>query len=135
MCFVVYLMVLLYYLLFADRGYTVGGYNTTPFAEITRYIRYRHSLGVQRVIWNLGGNILGFVPFGYLLSRIARQFGNVFPVILSCLLFSFFVEGIQLVAQVGCFDVDDIILNTVGGAIGCILRLVVDRVRRNKGDT
>jgi len=32
--------------------------------------------------------------------------------------FSLLVETIQLVSKVGSFDVDDLLLNTIGGAIG-----------------
>ena len=38
---------------------------------------------------------------------------------------SLLVELIQLVTKVGSFDVDDIILNTIGGAIGYIVYKVV----------
>ena len=40
------------------------------------------------------------------------------------------METIQLVTRVGIFDVDDLILNTLGAGIGYLLFAVGSRVRR-----
>ena len=40
------------------------------------------------------------------------------------------IEIIQLLTRVGSFDVDDLILNTLGGVIGYILCAIVWRERR-----
>lgn len=130
-CFACYLVALVYFLLFAERGYSISGYNVTPFAEIKRYIRYHDTLGFKLVILNLGGNILGFLPFGYLLPGMQRCFRNFLLTVFCCFLFSFLIEGIQMIAQVGCFDVDDMILNTFGGALGYLVHLIIESVRRN----
>lgn len=134
-CFACYLVALVYYLLFAERGYSISGYNVTPFAEIKRYIRYRDTVGYKLVIQNLGGNVIGFLPFGYLLPGLRGSFRNFLVTVFCCFFFSFLIEGIQLAAQVGCFDVDDMILNTFGGGVGYLLHLIIEGVRRNKGDT
>lgn len=52
------------------------------------------------------------------------------------LLFSLCVELLQLVAKVGVFDVDDLILNTLGGLMGFwiyYLLLLINR-RRERHD-
>jgi glycopeptide antibiotics resistance protein len=41
------------------------------------------------------------------------------------------VETIQLVSKVGSFDVDDLLLNTIGGFIGCLAFLWMNRIRRS----
>ena len=40
------------------------------------------------------------------------------------------VETIQLVTRVGIFDVDDLMLNTLGAALGYLVFAVCNRVRR-----
>ena len=40
------------------------------------------------------------------------------------------MEVIQLLTKVGCFDVDDMILNTLGAALGYGIYAVCDRIRR-----
>ena len=40
------------------------------------------------------------------------------------------METIQLVTRVGCFDVDDLILNTAGAAAGYVLFAVCNYLRR-----
>ena len=40
------------------------------------------------------------------------------------------VEVVQLFTKVGSFDVDDILLNTIGGVLGYILFAICSRVRR-----
>ena len=40
------------------------------------------------------------------------------------------VEVIQLITKVGCFDVDDMILNTAGAALGYLLFFICDHLRR-----
>lgn len=130
-----YMAVLLYYLLFSERDYAAVGYNIVPFAEISRYITYRHSLGMRLVLINLGGNILGFIPFGLLLPDRNPKAVRMIRACLIFFLFSLIVEGIQWITHMGCFDVDDILLNTLGGVFGYGIRLIIARTRRNKGDT
>ena len=40
------------------------------------------------------------------------------------------VEVIQLITKVGCFDVDDMILNTAGAALGYLPFFICDHLRR-----
>lgn len=134
-CFIAYVVLLVYFLLFAERGYTTDGFNVTPFDEISRYITYRESLGFKLVALNLGGNILGFSPLGFMLPIVNSRFNRMISTVLFCFLFSMTIEVIQLIAHVGCFDVDDMILNTIGGIVGYILYVLMTCVRRTKDAT
>lgn len=124
--FIVYLLALTYFLFFAeatgrnfaDRTYQ---YNLIPFHEIRRFLIYRRQLGFMAVALNLVGNVLAFVPFGLLLPLLvkwARSFGKTLVLGFE---FSLLVEILQLFGKVGSFDVDDIILNTLGVLIGYVL--------------
>ena len=123
--FVLYLVVLVYLLFFAEGfGRTIPfqtySYNLVPFREIRRYVSHAKELGTISLI-NLAGNVLAFVPFGFfvpVLFERCRRFP--IPVFLTAV-FSLGVELVQLVTRVGTCDVDDIILNTLGGLIGSLL--------------
>ncbi len=53
-----------------------------------------------------------------------------FLYILSGFSISLTIEVIQLITKVGCFDVDDMILNTLGAALGYGIYAVCDKIRR-----
>ena len=133
--FVLYLILLIYFLFFAEEmgrnpqmreGYS---YNLTLFKEIRRFITYREQLGTFVVAANLLGNILIFVPYGFFVSMAGRTRGLFRTFFLSMFL-SLGVETVQLVTRVGSFDVDDILLNTIGGILGYVVFAACSRVRR-----
>ncbi len=72
---------------------------------------------------NIVGNIVVFMPFGFFIPGLEKRklgsFLNFLKITGFGFLFSLTVETAQLVSKVGCFDVDDLILNTVGVALGC----------------
>jgi glycopeptide antibiotics resistance protein len=65
---------------------------------------------------NLLGNIVVFIPFGWLLPRcISGRWKKGYSVFFIGLLF---LETLQLITRRGTFDVDDIILNSLGFFVG-----------------
>ena len=121
--FIAYLAILCYFLFFAETmGRTVTEreyhYNLMPLKEIKRFWTYRHSLGFWSVCLNLFGNVAAFLPFGMFLPRLYPKCRKFFLTALFSFELSLCVELIQLVGKVGSFDVDDILLNTLGGAFG-----------------
>lgn len=134
--FGVYIVCLIYFLFFAEStGRTFEGrtyhYNLVLFKEIKRFLTYRESLGVTAVMLNLVGNIAAFIPFGFFWPVIRNKCRSFFYMVLFSFEFSLIVETIQLVSKVGSFDVDDMLLNTLGGAIGYLVFTVLNWMRRN----
>lgn len=124
--FVIYIIALCYFLFFAESmGRTTRGdeyhYNLQPLFEIKRIWRSSHILGMKYVILNFAGNVIAFIPFGYLLPKIVKKKPRLFHTVLFSFEFSLLVELTQLISRTGSFDVDDLILNTFGGLIGYIL--------------
>lgn len=133
--FGVYIICLIYFLFFAEStGRTFEGrtyhYNLVLFKEIKRFLTYRESLGTMAVMLNLVGNVAAFVPFGFFLPVICRKCRSLFYMTFFSFEFSLVVETIQLISKVGSFDVDDLLLNTIGGAIGYLVFLVLNHMRR-----
>jgi len=100
-------------------------YNLELFKEIERFYRYRHQLGFKAVFLNLAGNVLGFVPFGFLTPVLFPIAKRMVSVICLTFLLSLGFETLQLVFRVGSFDVDDLLLNTLGGILGYIVYRIV----------
>lgn len=92
--------------------------NLIPFHEIRNYLANMSEGG--RIV-NFIGNVIAFLPFGLLLPFLHVQKDRSFwkTAILS-FLFSLCLETAQLLASIGIFDVDDLLLNTTGGMLGYI---------------
>lgn len=135
--FGVYIIFLTYFLFFAEStGRTFQGrdyhYNLVLFKEIKRFIMYRKNLGLMAVLLNLVGNIAAFIPFGAILPVLHRKFRTFFYMTFTTFEFSLIVETIQLVFKVGSFDVDDLLLNTIGGMIGYLIFAIMNQIRRKQ---
>lgn len=133
--FGVYIIFLIYFLFFAEStGRTFEGrtyhYNLVLFKEIGRFWHHRETLGVLAVMLNLVGNVVAFLPLGFFLPIMYRKCRSFFYTVFFCFEFSLIVETIQLVSKVGSFDVDDLLLNTIGGAIGYLCFAILNYMRR-----
>lgn len=100
------------------------------FRTINMYIRYWGYREINSFA-NLIGNILLFVPFGYMLPRLTKWAKKLpfFFVVLLGLVFG--LEFTQLCTNFGAFDVDDILLNCLGGLIGYFLSCMVTGREKN----
>lgn len=135
--FIFYLCMLFYLLFFAEeygrqteqQGYR---YNFVFLKEIKRFWIYREQLGIRAVMVNLVGNVLAFVPFGFILPIIGKRLRSMWKVTALGFLMSLSVEFLQLMLKVGCCDVDDVLLNTLGALLGYILFVVCNAFRRWK---
>ena len=78
---------------------------------------------------NLFGNILIFMPYGYFLTMAGKR-KSFFRTLFYSMGLSLGVEVMQLLTKVGSFDVDDILLNTVGGVLGFLIYMTGDLIRR-----
>ena len=92
-------------------------------------MEYRAPLALFAVFTNLFGNILIFVPYGFFISVASRMRGFLMTLFYSLGL-SLGVEVFQLLTRVGSFDVDDLLLNTIGGILGYVLFLICNGIRR-----
>ena len=125
---VAYFALLIFFVFFSDElgrktGTIVRRANYHPFVEIKRFWAMRHTYGWKVPLMNIGGNILIFVPFGFLIPMSSKNkvTRNFFVVTLLAVMFSGAIEVVQIITKVGAFDVDDIILNTIGAIIGYIV--------------
>ena len=67
---------------------------------------------------NIVGNIAAFIPFGFFLPIISRRSRLWYNTVMFGFIWSLTLETLQLIFKVGSFDVDDMLLNTLGAAAG-----------------
>ena len=107
--FIIYLLLLYYLLLSTDNA--SSGLNLTPFKEIIRY-----PITSIQFIYNVIGNIVLFLPFGFFISDFIKA-KKTYQILIISALISLTAELIQF--KIGrAFDIDDIILNVTGAIIG-----------------
>lgn len=119
--FVTYILLL--FELVTIRDVEFGGVNWMPFREILRY-DFGTDLFYRQVI----GNIILFIPFGYFATYYSKL-TKIRQIFFITFITSTTIEVVQ--RFIGrSFDVDDIILNVVGGIIGFLLFIGLDAIRK-----
>ena len=129
--FVIYCAVL-FYILILDKA--VSGYhqslrnilahiNLIPFRTIATYIvrLANDSINLDTVIQNLAGNLLLFVPMGAFLPFAFDKMKTLWRAVSVMLSVILSVELVQIVLVIGSFDVDDLLLNLLGGLLGYLI--------------
>lgn len=94
-------------------------HNFIPFKTIFFYL-FLAEINLNIRLENLAGNVIGFIPFGFLLPLLFKDLLSFKKIILLTFCLSLGFEMIQLAFSLGSFDVDDLILNTLGGVLGYI---------------
>ena len=121
--FIIYIL-LLYELLTRVELNTVRGYNLVPFSEMFRY-----EIGSTSFYLNVVGNIVIFIPFGYLISTYIKP-KRILSILIVSVISSATVEFVQLCIG-RSFDVDDIILNSLGAIIGFLIYIGLGAIKKH----
>ena len=118
--FILYVMCLFEIVTLQDQNYGLSNY--IPFKEIFRY-----EVGSSLFVKNIIGNVLLFLPYGYFASEYIKSKKLAAPCFLTFIV-SFTIEVVQY--NIGrTFDIDDVILNTLGGLLGYLLYRLVEKVK------
>lgn len=118
-CFILYLLILFRITVFRSGWYAdpffCGEIELIPFQKIFGYLFNGRWFDFVYLFF---GNILWFVPFGFICG--AKKQG-LWKTVLWTFLLSLTIEVLQFVFSSGYSDVEDLILNTLGGVIGFLL--------------
>lgn len=120
--FVIYILLL--FGLVTNTDVQSYGNNFIPFKEILRY-----DIGSKYFLWNVVGNILIFTPFGFFISKYLDSQRWNKPLIIT-LVTSLTIETVQVFIG-RSFDVDDIILNMLGGLIGFLIYIALTAIKKH----
>lgn len=114
----VYLLILLRITVFRSKSYPIEmSVNLSLFTDL---VATYHENGIWMVLYLVVGNIAWFVPFGFLLPMIWQKLKSFYTIPLGFLL-SLVIESSQLALNKGMFEIDDLVLNTAGCAVGCFI--------------
>lgn len=122
--FILYLGALFYVTLFAwNYGASLGpagpggrNYNLIPFRSIYRIAVF--SPTIVDPIRILIGNIVMFLPMGFLIPALHKRFRRFLLVVIIGAFVSLCIEMSQFMFTYRVSNIDDIILNTLGTALG-----------------
>jgi len=118
--FILYVMCLFEVVTLQDNNYGLS--NFIPFKEMFRY-----EFGSRLFIKNIVGNVLLFLPYGYFAADYLKSKKMLLPCFLTFIV-SLTIELVQL--NIGrTFDVDDVILNTIGGILGYLLYRIIENIK------
>lgn len=117
--FIIYILCLFQIVTAQDVSF--GGVNIIHFKEIFRY-----EPGTYLFYKNILGNVLLFLPFGFFVGYFTKV-NKISVVFLITFIISLSIETTQL-AIGRVFDVDDVILNVLGGILGFILYKILSKI-------
>ena len=119
--FITYILFL--FELVTSRDVYMNGTNLVPFREMFRY-----PVGSENFNRQVIGNILLFMTFGFFATYYTK-IKKISSISFMSILISLTIEVVQ--KYIGrSFDVDDIILNVVGGILGFLVYIGLDAIRK-----
>ena len=128
--FSVYILLMLWLLFIRHRGIPAEDYwmqlsariNLVPFSSMGSMLRALWHNPYPDVLWtvvyNIGGNIVMFVPLGFFLRVLFPKCRSFLRCMGTVALIMSTVELCQLFTLRGFCEVDDVMLNVLGAAIG-----------------
>lgn len=120
--FVIYILCLFHVVTFQDVSWSTS--NFIPFREMFRY-----EFGTGLFFKNVVGNMIMFLPFGFFVSYFLNLDKIRYIFILS-LVSSLSIETTQMVIG-RVFDVDDIMLNIIGGILGYFIYRILFKIKEH----
>lgn len=91
--------------------------------------------GTRYIILYAAANVVIFVPLGILLPVVFSKMRNMGRSVFTGFILSFIIETCQLILCCGVVQTEDIIMNTLGTAIGYLIyREIVKTQRKLRGD-
>lgn len=125
----VYLAAVLTLTLLTHNYYTYGRSVNLTLSKSIRLMF--HSGDSLLILKNVVGNVALFLPLGLLLPALLRGRFPLPKTVAAGFLFSLFIELIQYFFAARIFDIDDLLLNTIGTGTGALV-VGVTRFFRNR---
>ena len=102
-----------------------SNYNLIPLRSISSQLK---RITQWWALKNLLGNIIPFVPFGFLMPIVYKKLSSAIKILSIGLASILLIEIFQFFTKLGSFDVDDVILNMIGVVCGYLIFLVINRI-------
>ena len=103
-----------------------------PFRiNIVPLVRLFDFNNTRDIIWNVIGNTAMFIPSGILLPIAYKKLDRFWKVVATGALISLCIELLQLPFPSRASDIDDLLLNTLGVAVGYGIDAIVKQLKRS----
>lgn len=145
--FILYLLGLAF-ILFLARGSSGGLYqwkifskehfdmvNLIPFGTLKEFMQRLDEGTIHRaiVIRNIAVNLLMFAPMGAGLPLLfPKKFGGIWKTLLFIAALVVGIEILQFLTFCGSADVDDLLFNTFGAAVGYFIYYIISKIKKNR---
>ncbi|WP_270876936.1 VanZ family protein [Campylobacter sp. CN_NA1] len=110
-----------------DKIWQVGKYNLVPFLD---YANVWQNGGIKSFLRLFFGNLGWFFPLGFF-ARYKFTLTKTAKIVLFGFLFSLLVEILQFVFKTGIFELDDLILNSIGVFLGAKFCEILLKLNKN----
>lgn len=118
-----------FYDIFTGRFSGFRSLNLIPFKTVRDFIDIVKKYGA--FLWafsNIIGNILIVVPLGFCLPLLFIKMRDIRWVMLITVLVSLMIESCQYIFSMGSADIDDLIMNTLGGVCGYLAYILLKKI-------
>lgn len=138
--FIIYILTLIY-LLFLKEGYRIKEnfkflsnehfaycLNLRPLSTVKKYIRAysNNNVTLKVLLENILGNFILFIPMSFFAVFKMKKF-NVIKYMCTLFCIIILVEFLQFYCMVGVADIDDVILNFLGGILSMTFFIIIKK--------
>lgn len=113
-----------------NRQGIFGMINIIPFKETLVTLTDGHT-PIKYPLMNIVGNILVFMPLGFLVPLLFDKYNNISKVFTLGLVSTISIELAQLFVGPNISDIDDIIFNTIGSVLGLLCFRLFEKITIN----
>lgn len=137
--FMFWIMFIFYLLMVLDVLFLRGGLNNRnvnliPFKSISEGIDVYDGIRYRLIDIQIWANVLMFVPAG-IYRMIFNKKNSKFKAFINIAIISVLAEIVQYVLAIGVTDIDDVILNSLGGLIGIIIYSLLKMIFKTRERT
>ncbi|MBN8194230.1 VanZ family protein [Bacillus sp. NTK074B] len=95
--------------------------NFVPLKTLIGYVFNIDHYNFDTWFYNTFGIVILFMPLGFLLPKVFSNLNTLKNVLFFALVLSLCIEVFQFLTKLGVLDVDDVILNLIGAALGYLI--------------
>lgn len=123
--FVQYILIIFISTVFSRKTNTEYLYKLELFWSYMNYAK----IGVLGILYENIYNVFLFIPYGFCLRTLFPR-TRILLIILTGTMVSFVIEILQLLLKKGYFEFDDILHNSLGVLLGCVIFKLIDKIYR-----
>lgn len=125
--YIIFISKYFFFPIILDKNIVSQGGQTIQYIPLFPFLEQIQSVGWGQFLYQAAGNILAFVPISFFLALLFPRLQSFRTNLFAMISISFCVELIQLCINLltdipnRAIDINDLILNTLGGAMGYLL--------------